>query len=157
MGRRRKGILNTCRYTVTTRTASALRWAAMRAILMFHNCEGQSHKTVSTDNFWRERRAEADSNRGPSACLTARSNRFTCVCSRPCCRPFSFFFSLFSFFFFFFFFFWLGGSFMALIIWSVKTCALGPRPAASRAEEVCESRGGRPGLSSLISLRFLWT
>ena len=27
-----------------------------------------SHKTVSTDhNFWRERRAEADSNRGPSA------------------------------------------------------------------------------------------
>ena len=47
---------------------SALRWAAMRAILMFHNCEGQSHKTVSTDhNFWSERRAEADSNRGPSA------------------------------------------------------------------------------------------
>ena len=46
----------------------ALRWAAMRAILMFINCEGQSHKTVSTDhNFWRERRAEADSNRGPSA------------------------------------------------------------------------------------------
>ena len=46
----------------------ALRWAAMRAILMFHNCEGQSHKTVSTDhNFWSERRAEADSNRGPSA------------------------------------------------------------------------------------------
>ena len=46
----------------------ALRWAAMRAILMFHNCERKSHKTVSTDhNFWRERRAEADSNRGPSA------------------------------------------------------------------------------------------
>ena len=35
---------------------------------MFHNCEGQSHKTVSTDHsFWRERRAEADSNRSPSA------------------------------------------------------------------------------------------
>ena len=35
---------------------------------MFHNCEGQSHKTVFTDhNFSRERRAEADSNRGPSA------------------------------------------------------------------------------------------
>ena len=47
---------------------SALRWAAMRAILMFYNCVGQSHKTVSTDrNFWSERRAEADSNRGPSA------------------------------------------------------------------------------------------
>ena len=31
-------------------------------------CEGQSHKTMSADhNFWRERRAEADSNRGPSA------------------------------------------------------------------------------------------
>ena len=36
--------------TVTTRMTSALRWAAMRAILMFHNCEGQSrNKTVSTD------------------------------------------------------------------------------------------------------------
>ena len=47
---------------------SALRWAEMRAILMFHNCEGQSHKTVSTDHhLWSERRAEADSNRGPSA------------------------------------------------------------------------------------------
>ena len=47
---------------------SALRWAAMRAILMFHNCEGQSHKTVSTDhNFWRERRAKADWHRSPSA------------------------------------------------------------------------------------------
>ena len=26
-----------------------------------------------------------------------------------------------------------------------------------RAKELCESRGGRPGLPSLISLRFLWT
>ena len=40
----------------------------MRAILMFHNSEGQSHKTVSTnDTFWKEKRAEAVSNRGPSA------------------------------------------------------------------------------------------
>ena len=56
---------------------SALRWAAMRAILMFHNCEGQSHKTVSTDhNFCRERTAEADSNRGqPAKRLTTRPNR----------------------------------------------------------------------------------
>ena len=62
------GRLYTCCYTVTTRMTPALRWPAMRAILIFHNCEGQSHKTVSTDhNFWRERRAEADSNRGPSA------------------------------------------------------------------------------------------
>ena len=28
----------------------ALRWAAMRAMLTFHNCEGQSHKTVSTNH-----------------------------------------------------------------------------------------------------------
>ena len=26
-----------------------------------------------------------------------------------------------------------------------------------RAQEQCESRGGRPGLPSLTSLRFLWT
>ena len=44
------GRLYTYRYTVTTRMTPVLRWAAMRAILMFHNCEGQSHKTVSTDN-----------------------------------------------------------------------------------------------------------
>ena len=44
------GRLHTYRYTVTTRMTSALRWAAMRTILMFHNCEGQSHKTVSTDH-----------------------------------------------------------------------------------------------------------
>ena len=63
-----RGRFYTYRYPVTTRMTSALRWAAMRDILMLHNCEGQSHKTVSTDhNFWRERRAEADSNRGPSA------------------------------------------------------------------------------------------
>ena len=40
----------TYRYTVTTRMTYALRWAAIRAISMFHNCEGQSHKTVSTDH-----------------------------------------------------------------------------------------------------------
>ena len=41
----------------------------MRAIFLgFINCEGQIHKTVSTDhNFWRERTAEAESNRGLSA------------------------------------------------------------------------------------------
>ena len=37
-------------YTVTTGMTPALRWAAMRAMLLFHNCEGQSHKTVSTDH-----------------------------------------------------------------------------------------------------------
>ena len=43
-------IIYTYRYTVTTRMTPALRWAAMRAILMLHNGEGQSHKTVSTDH-----------------------------------------------------------------------------------------------------------
>ena len=33
-----------------TRMIPALRWAAVRAILKFHNCEGKSHKTVSTDH-----------------------------------------------------------------------------------------------------------
>ena len=45
-----RGRLYTYRYTVTTRMTSALKWAATRAILMFHKCEGQSHKTVSTDH-----------------------------------------------------------------------------------------------------------
>ena len=36
-GRRR---LYTYRYTVSTRMTSVLRWAVMRAILIFHNCEG---------------------------------------------------------------------------------------------------------------------
>ena len=40
-----------------------LRWAAMRTILIFHNCEGQSHKTVSADhNLGSERIAETDLN-----------------------------------------------------------------------------------------------
>ena len=45
-----RGRLYTYRYTVTSRMTSALKWAAMRAILMFHNCEEQSLKTVSTDH-----------------------------------------------------------------------------------------------------------
>ena len=34
--------------TLTARMTSALRWAAMRAILMLHNCEGQSPKCPQT-------------------------------------------------------------------------------------------------------------
>ena len=34
---------------------------------------------------------------------------------------------------------------------------IGPWTGSSRAQELCESREGRPGLLSLISLRFLWT
>ena len=46
--------LCTCHYTVTTRMTSALRWTAMRAILMFHNCflkkvTRQCPQTVSTE------------------------------------------------------------------------------------------------------------
>jgi len=36
-----RGRSYTYRYAVTTRMTSALIWAAMRTILMFHNCEGQ--------------------------------------------------------------------------------------------------------------------
>ena len=64
-----RGRLYTYRYTVPTRITSALTWTVMRTISMFHNCEGQSHKTGSTDHnlFWRERRAKAVLNRGPFA------------------------------------------------------------------------------------------
>ena len=52
----------------------ALRWAPMRAILMF---EEQSHKTVSTNhNFFENKRAEAVSKRGPSAYQPVTSRRF---------------------------------------------------------------------------------
>ena len=50
--------LSTYRYTVTTRMTSALRWEAMRAILMFHDYEGQNHKTVSTDHNLFEEKGE---------------------------------------------------------------------------------------------------
>ena len=53
-----RGRLYTYRYTVTTRMTSALRWTTMRAILMFHNCEGRSHKTVSTDDKAFEEKGE---------------------------------------------------------------------------------------------------
>ena len=54
-GRRR---LYTYGNIVTTTVTPALRWAAMRAILMFHNCEGQSHKTVSTNHNLFEEKGE---------------------------------------------------------------------------------------------------
>ena len=41
----------TYRYTVTTKMTPASRWAAIRAILMFHNCEGQSHKKGERSRF----------------------------------------------------------------------------------------------------------
>ena len=48
--------LRTYRYTATSRMTPALRWAAMRVVLMFHNCEGQSRKTVSTDHNFLKRK-----------------------------------------------------------------------------------------------------
>ena len=51
-----RGRLHSYRYTVTTRMTSALRCAAVRAILMFHHCEGQSavsytHLTLPTSVY----------------------------------------------------------------------------------------------------------
>ena len=67
-GGRGRGRLYTYRYTVTTRMTPALRWAAMRAIFNVSvGSDGQSHRAVSTNiPFWRERRAEAALNQGPS-------------------------------------------------------------------------------------------
>ena len=59
---------------------SALRWAAMRAILMFHNCEGQSHKTVSTNHSLFEEKGEPKRIRTEVPLLTSltdRPNRLT--------------------------------------------------------------------------------
>ena len=65
-GRRR---LSTYRYTVTTRMNPALRWAVMRAILMFHWLWGiKSQDSIHKPQpFWRERRAKAESSWGPFA------------------------------------------------------------------------------------------
>ena len=55
-----------------TRMTPALRWAAMRAILMFHfDCEGQSHKTVSTDHNFFEEKGEPKRYRTEVFCLPA--------------------------------------------------------------------------------------
>ena len=60
----KEGGIYTYRYSVTTRMIPALRWAAMRAILMFHcNCEGQSHKTVFTNHSLFEAKGEPKRNR----------------------------------------------------------------------------------------------
>ena len=54
--------------SVITRMTHALRWATMRAILMFCKLRWtKSQDSVTDHNFLRERRAEADSHRGHSA------------------------------------------------------------------------------------------
>ena len=58
----------------------ALRWAVMIAILIFHNYEGQSHKTVSTNHNLSEEKGEPKWNETevlPLTSLTARPNRLT--------------------------------------------------------------------------------
>ena len=40
---------------------------------------------------------------------------------------------------------------------TIRLIGEGRKGGTGRAQELCESRGGRPGLPSLISLRFLWT
>ena len=61
-------------YTVTTRMTPALRWAAMKAILMFHNCEGQSHTTKSTDHNLFEEKGEQKRYRTEVLPLTSPTN-----------------------------------------------------------------------------------
>ena len=75
-----RGRLYTYRDTVTTTMIPALRWAAMRAILMFHNCEGQSDKTGSTQTTISEEKGESKQFRTEVpllTSLTARPNRLT--------------------------------------------------------------------------------
>ena len=67
-----RGRLHTYHYTVTTRMTSALRWAEVRAILMFYNCDGQSHKTVSTDHNLFEEKGEPKQYRTKVLPLTSQ-------------------------------------------------------------------------------------
>ena len=61
-GKAKGGKLYTYRYTVTIRMTSALRWAAMRTVLMLHNCEGQCRKTASTDHNFLKRKESRQSH-----------------------------------------------------------------------------------------------
>ena len=67
VGEREIKVINTYRSTVTTRMTPALRWAVMRAILMFY-CEGQNLLLVSVCRL-RERGRRSKSK---SVCM--------CVC-----------------------------------------------------------------------------
>ena len=73
------GGLYTCCYTVTTKMTPALRWAVMRTIKMFH-CEGQSHKTVSTNHNLFEEKGEPKRNQAMAllpTSLTVRPDQLT--------------------------------------------------------------------------------
>ena len=66
-----RGRLYTCCYTATTRMTPALRWAATSVILCFINCEGQGHKTVSTNHNLFEAKGEPKCNRAEAVLLTS--------------------------------------------------------------------------------------
>ena len=68
------GRLYTYRYTVTTRMTPALRWAAMRDILMFPLIvREKSHKTVSTQTTTFEEKGEPKRIRTEVPLLTSRT------------------------------------------------------------------------------------
>ena len=62
-----RGRLYAYPYTVTTRMSPALRWVATRAILMSMVSDKVTRQCPQTTAFRTERRAEAESSRGPSA------------------------------------------------------------------------------------------
>ena len=70
VGGKGRGKLYTYCYTVTIRMTSAIRWAAMRAILMFQQevMDKVTRQCPQNTTFLKtERKAEAVSNRDPSA------------------------------------------------------------------------------------------
>ena len=144
----------TYHYTVTTKMTPALRWAAMRA--MFHYCEEQSHKTVSTDhNFWRERTAEAESNQGPSAYQPNALPLGQTGSQKGYQGTYSFKYSFYAttvmgewhFFFFFFFFssFFVTQRFRknACLIWQYKTCDIAQGLTSISSNEYTDNRDKR--------------
>ena len=74
---------DTYRYTVTTRMTSALRWAAMRAILMFQYevMDKVTRQCPQTTTFLKRKESrsgiEPRSFRLPAQRLTTRPNRLT--------------------------------------------------------------------------------
>ena len=63
-----RGRVYTYHYTVTTRMTCIKMGSDESHFNVSVGSDGQSRKTVSTNhNFWREKRTEAVSNRGPSA------------------------------------------------------------------------------------------
>ena len=84
LGRRRER--DAYRYTVTTRMTPARRWAAERTIsCRFINCEGQSHKTVSTDYNLFEEKVELKRNQ-PDALLLTGLHQYKAEIGPRCTR-----------------------------------------------------------------------